>query len=193
MSALRASPSPSLQVAPYIQVVVNKTKMGITTLLRNSVSTHNSTINELNMAMGDPNPTSVDAFTSMSTYDIMTVITVFAVLMFIGYIGFCVAAQMPCNNEWIQNKYNSFVKKEILPVTRPKKAKESPFVGPINTPSVLPYCPRLDGSEKGQNIMFRFRGPTNTRFESTNTSHTDNETRITIVAVLENNGRPTKV
>ena len=87
---------------------------------------------------------------------------------------------------WLMNKYTQWKYMEILPIIRPKKAKESPFCGPQQTPPILPTCPRLDGAEKGQNIMFRFRGPTNSRIES----EEGTETRITIVAVVENNNKP---
>ena len=183
MSVLRTSPSPSIQASH--QMILNKTKAVITTILSNSIPNHNGTINEINIALTDPNPNPIqlDYITSINTYYVILVIIAFAL---IGYIGFVIVIS-PYKDNWIINKYKQFIKTETLPTSRPKKAKESPFVGPAETPSILPFCPRLDGSEKGQNIMFRFRGSTNTRFES---SHIDNETRITIISVMENSTKP---
>ena len=39
----------------------------------------------------------------------------------------------------------------------PKKAKESPFIS--YKPSPLPDCPILDGVEKGQNLVVKYRIP----------------------------------
>jgi hypothetical protein len=49
-------------------------------------------------------------------------------------------------------------KQQLLPFTIPKKAKESPYIAP-EVPKILPKCPSLDGAEKGQNLMVRFRMP----------------------------------
>jgi hypothetical protein len=62
---------------------------------------------------------------------------------------------------WFRNKYRFYVANEVLPTLEPKE-KESPTVGPDPVSPVLPKCPKLDGAEKGKNLMFRFRAPTMT-------------------------------
>lgn len=198
------SPSPSIQasLSPSVQVILNKTMNTLGNTLRNSLPNHNMTAEEMNMAMGDPNSTQLPDIKSDQLYIILSFIIVFSI---IGGIVFILgdkainALALNVNKHninslnsinWLKNKYKKYMTKEVLPVNRPKKAKESPFVSSMPTPPLLPTCPRLDGAEKGQNIMFRFRGPANTRIESSNTSLNDNETRITIVAVVEGNSRP---
>ncbi len=65
-------------------------------------------------------------------------------------------------------------KTDILPVVNPKKAKESPFIGPYHT-TITPVLPQLDNSTQ----VFRFRSPFKQDISS--------ETRITIVTTVENN------
>lgn len=90
------------------------------------------------------------------------------------------------------NKLVMFLKEKIgktvpeLPFTMPKniKAKESPYIAP-EIPKILPKCPTLDGAEKGQNVMVRFRMPYNTK--KINEPFTVNlEHRITINTNMDN-------
>jgi len=209
MSALRASPSstpsfiptftptftpsstPTFTPTPSLsEMVLNKTVALVTSALRIHHSNHIT--EELTMAMGDPTPSQVD---NIKTFDVFPIVS-FICIGAIGYFILAVVYNKHNINEvintakpttWISNKYNEIVSKDVLPVTRPKKAKESPFISTLPTPLILPTCPRLDGAEKGQNIMFRFRGPQRARIESSEMTNDDNETRITIIAVL---GKP---
>jgi hypothetical protein len=174
----------------------------INNALRNSLPNHNMTAEEMTIALGDPNTSQIPDIKSEQLYNIISFIVVFSiiggVILILGDKAInALALKMDTNKvnilspvSWLKNKYNKYVKTDTLPTSRPKKAKESPFVSSMPTPPLLPTCPRLDGAEKGQNIMFRFRGPANARIESSNTSLNDNETRITIVAVVEGNSRP---
>ena len=188
MSALRASPSIIPSIIPSITpspTPLNETVTMISSALRISPE-------KLTMVMGDPNPSSLNSIESSNVYIILVLAGILAAISAIGYLIFAAVYknEMQKPIDWISTKYNNLTGKDVLPVIRPKKAKESPFVGPIDTPPILPYCPRLDGSEKGQNIMFRFRGNQRARIESSEVLNDDNETRITIIAVLGNNGKP---
>ena len=66
---------------------------------------------------------------------------------------------IPNPKQWFKNKYTMHISPQILP-THNIKAKESPMVGPDPVSPALPTCPKLDGAEKGKNIMFRVRAPT---------------------------------
>jgi hypothetical protein len=198
------SPSTSFQasLSPNIQVILNKTMTTVGNALRNSLPNHNTTVEGLNMALGDPNSSQIPDIKSDQLYAIVSFIIVASIIGGIVFIlgdkAITVLAlkvnknklQIPSPMGWIKKLYNEYSTKQILPTVRLKKAKESPFVSSMPTPPMLPTCPRLEGAEKGQNIMFRFRGPANARIESSNTSLNDNETRITIVAVVEGHNRP---
>ena len=58
--------------------------------------------------------------------------------------------------------------------TRHKKAKESPYISYKTAP--LPQCPSLDGAEKGQNLILKYRIPKQTFIVKEN----NQETNITI-------------
>ncbi len=190
MTTLRSSPSPSPSISEYpiIQEIFNQS---------------------LTLRGGQPNNTEMAHVINESTiYNLKTIqhialgVLQLAIAFFLLQLcAMCivrgakeakkqkqenVSVNIPNPFNWIMNKYKQWKFAEVLPTIRPKKAKESPFCGPLQTPPILPSCPRLDGAEKGQNIMFRFRGPTNSRIESEG----DTETRITIVAVVENNSKP---
>jgi len=145
------------------------------------------------MAFGDLN-TAPD-FTPEQWRNIFSFICVFVLVATIGYkmvehLGLlCQKEKMSISRPiyWIANKYNEIAKKEVLPIYRPAKAKESPYIGPEPTSPTLPTCPRLDGAERGQNIMFRLRQPLMRPIEPSD--NTTTETRITIVTVVENNSR----
>ena len=128
----------------------------------------------------------------------LTIVSIISIIVAIGIIGFIlftiteklylkfkkekIHIHSPIN--WIMNMYKGYIKKEIIPIISPKKAKESPFIGSIPTPDILPNCDKLDEVEKGQNIMFRFRGPISARFESKNALYDNNNTQITIVTIV---------
>jgi hypothetical protein len=190
MTTLRSSPSPSpsIEIYPIIQEMFNQS---------------------LTLRGGHPNNTEmIPLITESTIYNLETIQRIAFGVIQLGVAFFllqtcamCIVANrkkqkqenvsvnIPNPYTWVMNKYKQWRFAEVLPTIRPKKAKESPFCGPLQTPPILPTCPRLDGAEKGQNIMFRFRGPTNSRIESESTN-SDTETRITIVAVVENNSKP---
>lgn len=190
MSSFRASPSPSAVPTVSFPMTMNQS---ISTVLRGQV---NSTEQKFNM---DSIPFPDTATQIRHIAEFMIMFGIVGLIFLALSLKVTALIKEKCNKEklhilspfmWIKNKYNEWAKKgDILPVFRPKKAKESPFVGPIQTPPLLPSCPRLDGAEKGQNIMFRFRGPNNAKIDSEATTG-DNETRITIVTIVENGGKP---
>jgi hypothetical protein len=84
---------------------------------------------------------------------------------------------IPNPSKWLKNKYKLYLAKQVLPTLRPKE-KESPVVGPDPVSPILPKCPKLDGAEKGKNIMFRVRAPYSA--PDNEIEITTNETKITI-------------
>lgn len=202
MSALRASPSPSnTYPSPSPFPSPSNTMAKITSVFRNSMYNHNMTAEEMNMAMGDLNSSSILSISEEDILTIFTTLSMFAAVIFVVWVIMGIISSYSNKDKlniakpikWISNKYSEMTTKEILPTIRLKKAKQSPFVSSAPISPTLPSCFRLDGAEKGQNIMFRFRGPVNSRIESSDTTNTDNETRITIVAVVENNHRSSPV
>ena len=165
----------------------------ITTALTNLRTSHNVSSKQLTLFIGNQN---LKPFVTNSSNN-LTIVSIISVIVAIGIIGFIlftiseklylkfkkekIHIHSPIN--WIMNMYKGYTKNEILPIISPKKAKESPFIGPIPTPAVLPNCAKLDEVEKGQNIMFRFRGPVSARFESKKALNDDN-TQITIVTIV---------
>lgn len=156
------------------------------------------------MILGDPNPSEVRSFTSQEVYNILTFVAVFSA---IGFAFFMIVTMFyehkitqfqkqkmlihtPIN--WIKNKYAEYTRKEVLPVYRPKKAKESPFVGSMPMPQILPQCPRLEGAEKGQNLMFKLSVPYR-RFPSSENLPADAEHRITITTTVEQTNQAPKI
>lgn len=186
MSSVRGLNSLQASIAPIINNTIHK-------LLRFSNTPRNITAEQLNMAFGDLN-TGPD-FTPEQWRTIFSFVCVFVLVATIGYkmvehYGLlCHKDKMSISRPiyWIANKYNEIARKEVLPIYRPAKAKESPYIGPEPTSPTLPTCPRLDGAERGQNIMFRLRQPLMRPIEPSD--NTTTETRITIVTVVENNGR----
>ena len=140
----------------------------ITTALTNLRTHRNVSSKQLTLFVSNQN---LKPFVSKDPPNNLTIISIIAIIAAIGIIGFIlftiseklylkfkkekIHIHSPIN--WIMNMYKGYIKKEILPIISPKKAKESPFIGPIPTPAVLPNCAKLDEVEKGQNIMFRFR------------------------------------
>ena len=187
MTSVRGSDSIQASTTP----IINKT-MGH--LLRFSSGHRNLTAEEFNMAFGDV----TGPITSYTFNEWLNIISFLIVFSFACFIGWRMAEHLglQCSKDkmslrtpinWLSTKYRELTYKEVLPMHRPQKAKESPFVGPEPMPPALPTCPRLDGAERGQNIMFRLRGPLIRPLEEVSTS---TETRITIVTVFENNGKP---
>ena len=186
------SPSLSLSSSPNITYLFNKSVTTVTNVLTNLRAPHNATSKQLTLFIGNQN---LKPFVTTNNLTILSIISVMVAIGIIGFILFTITEKMdlkfkkekidihsPIN--WIMNMYKRYTKKEIIPITSPKKAKESPFIGPIPTPSVLPNCDKLDEVEKGQNIMFRFRGPISARFESTNTLYNDDKTQFTIITIV---------
>jgi hypothetical protein len=190
------SPSPSLPSSSNITYVFNKSVTTVTSVLTNLRASHNATSKQLTLFIGNQNlKPFVTTNNPTNNLTIVSIISVIVAIGLIGFILFTITEKMdlkfkkekidihsPIN--WIMNMYKRYTKKEIIPITSPKKAKESPFIGPIPTPSVLPNCDKLDEVEKGQNIMFRFRGPISARFESTNTLYEDDKTQFTIITIV---------
>ena len=184
--------SPSLPSSPNITYTLNKSVTTVTSILTNLRAPHNATSKQLTLFIGNQN---LKPFVTTNNLTIVAIISVIVAIGLIGFILFTITEKMdlkfkkekidihsPIN--WIMNMYKRYTKKEIIPITSPKKAKESPFIGPIPTPSVLPNCDKLDEVEKGQNIMFRFRGPISARFESTNALYDDDTTQFTIITIV---------
>jgi hypothetical protein len=164
-------------------------------LLRISIRPRNITAEELNMALGDLNTGLIPDYTFTEGLNILSFI---AAVCLAGLIGWKVVEHLTlqCSKEkmsiytpfnWLTLKYRELTRKEVLPMTRPAKAKESPFVGPEPTPPALPTCPRLEGAERGQNIMFRVRSTPGFIRPQEEPQNTTTETRITIVTVV---GKP---
>ena len=180
--------------SPDIQYVFNKTVTTITTALTNLRTSRNVSSKQLTLFIGNQN---LKPFVTNPPNN-LTIVSIISVIVAIGLIGFIlftiteklylkfkkekIHIHSPIN--WIMNMYKGYTKKEIIPIISPKKAKESPFIGSIPTPDILPNCAKLDEVEKGQNIMFRFRGPISARFESKNALYDNNNTQITIVTIV---------
>jgi hypothetical protein len=190
MASIRGVPD---SVQASTTPIINKT-MGH--LLR--FSYRNMTAEEVNMAFGDLNTTPIPTYTFTEWLNIISFI---AVLGFGCIIGWMIVErlELQCSKEkmsfrapinWLTSKYRELIHKEVLPMTRPSKAKESPFVGPEPTPPLLPSCPRLEGAERGQNVMFRVRSTPGFIRPQEEPQNTTTETRITIVTVIGNNGKP---
>jgi len=186
------SPPLSLPSSSNITYVFNKSVTTVTSVLTNLRAPHNVTSKQLTLFMGNQN---LKPFVTTNNVSILSIMSVIVAIGLIGFVLFTITEKMdlkfkkekidihsPIN--WIMNMYKGYTKKEIIPITSPKKGKESPFIGPIPTPSVLPNCDKLDEVEKGQNIMFRFRGPISARFESTNALYEDDKTQFTIITII---------
>ena len=186
--------SPSLPSSPNITYTLNKSVTTVTSILTNLRAPHNATSKQLTLFIGNQN---LKPFVTNPTNNItiVSIISIIAAIGIIGFVLFIISEKMylkykkekihlnsPIN--WIMNMYKGYTKNEIIPITSPKKAKESPFIGPIPTPDTLPNCAKLDEVEKGQNIMFRFRGPISARFESTNALYDDDKTQFTIITIV---------
>ena len=189
MSFLRSYLNHTLQY----RLLLNKTLPQALLPLNGSLRSVNMTFYEVKAITEDPGLLELESFNTEQVLSIFSILMLIGVIGLIGFSVFIVHKatkeeniQIPNLIKLLRNVYNEFTTDEVLPKYQPKKAKESPFVGPQRQ-MVLPPCPRLDNEEKGQNIVFRFRGPFNAQMEPAETPTTKNETRITIVAVVENN------
>lgn len=191
MTSVRGSDSIQASTTP----IINKT---MSQLLRFSNIHRNMTAEELNMALGDPYSSLLPNLTVQEWKNVLSFLIAFSI---VGIIGWKIVEhltlqwskeKMSLNSpiNWLTTKYRELMYKEILPLTRPTKAKESPFVGPEPAPPALPSCPRLEGAERGQNIMFRVRSQPAFIRPQEEPQNTTTETRITIVTVVGNNGKP---
>jgi hypothetical protein len=113
-------------------------------------------------------------------------LVVFILVGIVNYIQLNVVKeklQIPNLMKWVKNMYQEYTIKEVLPIYN-KKAKQSPFIGGQPCPLTLPACPRLDNTEKGQNLKFQFSIPYR-RFQSSENLNTNEEHRITITTVVQ--------
>ena len=167
-----------LRVPNLKYTTLNKTLTTITPAIRNLRSPYNTTSKELTLFMGNQN---IKPLITKNSYN-LTIIAIIGIIGIIGLILFIISEKIYMNYK--KDKiYKGNTKKEILPIISSKK--ESLFIGLKSIPDVLPNCARLDSAEKGQNIMFRFRGPVSAQFESKRTLQDDNNnTQITIVTVM---------
>lgn len=186
-STIQATPSPSPSSS-----VLNMTSNALTVYLRNSPSRHNMTAEEINIALGDPSPPSLQQLNNDQIMAVCGFIIICSLGCLLGYIfekyGVYNKLQhkihIPTSINWIRNKYVEMTKEHVLPVYRPKKAKESPFVSSMPMPQILPQCPNLEGAEKGQNLMFKLSVPYR-RFQSSENLPAETEHRITITTTVE--------
>jgi hypothetical protein len=198
MAFRHPTPNPTFQSpSPLsIQEIFNKTIANIDLPLKNIFRSRNMTLYEVKAITEDPGLLEQESLSAEQLFTIFSIIVLIGAIGFIGYTAFVVKKTIKSENiqipnliKLVRNVYNEYTTDEVLPKYQPKKAKESPFVGP-QMQMILPACPRLDDTEKGKNIVFRFRGPFNGSMEPVETPTTKNETCITIVAVVENNEKP---
>jgi hypothetical protein len=151
------------------------------------------TAEEINIALGgDPSPPSLQKLTNDQIIAVCGFIIICSLGCLLGYIfeksgihnklKHKIHISSPIN--WIKNMYGGMTREHVLPVYRPKKAKESPFVSSMPMPQILPKCPNLEGAEKGQNLMFKLSVPYR-RFQSSENLPAETEHRITITTTVE--------
>ncbi len=185
-STIQATPSPSPSS------VLNMTNNALIVYLRNSPQRHNMTAEEINIALGDPSPPSLQQLNNDQIIAMCGFIIICSLGCLLGYIFEKYGVynklkhkiHIPSSINWIRNKYVEMTKEHVLPVYRPKKAKESPFVSSMPMPQILPQCPNLEGAEKGQNLMFKLSVPYR-RFQSSENLPAETEHRITITTTVE--------
>jgi hypothetical protein len=182
------------------QNITNTITTFVSKALRNALPSHNASTKEL-IVLADPMPLNLEfnsedidlvgfLFWTAVAFTIVTILGIFFYHIISTYVYKEKQSLFNIFN-WIRHQYKEYkLSRQTLPTVRPKKAKESPFVAPLPPPPVLPSCPRLDGAEKGQNIMFRVSLPYRRIQQQQDTLSTDDEHRITITTVVEGNGRP---
>lgn len=190
MSSIRGLNSPTLQAAPNPSpIILNMTNNTLTSYLRSNTYNQNNTADKLNILLSDlPSPI-LDNLTQKEIIIIISFILAFMLVTFIWYNIIHYLDKKGINRNylftlnplnWIKKKYTNNNKMEVLPMYRPKKAKESPFVSAMPMPQILPQCPRLEGAEKGQNnLQVRFSIPYR-RLQSSSDNLPAEEHRITI-------------
>ena len=184
--------------ATIYKTLSNKTNTALVIYLNNT-NYLNMSSDEINMALGDP---TANYLPELSTKEIINIASFIIPIILLSIVGFQVVTYLhqkiqkdkisiltPIN--WIKNKYDLYNKRELLPLVRSKKAKESPFISSLPTPPILPLCPRLEGAEKGQNnLQVRFSIPYR-RFQSTDNLPAE-EHRITITTIVDST-KPAKI
>lgn len=149
------------------------------------------TTEELNLALGDPTANYLPEITisQLTTYATYIIPIMLLVLIIVGITNHIQVEtiknklQIPSLVCWAKNVYDDYTVKQVLPLHKKKKAKESPFIGSQPTPLILPSCPGLENAEKGQNLKFQFSIPYR-RFQSTE-NLANEEHRITITTVVQ--------
>jgi hypothetical protein len=182
MTSIRGLNTSLIQVSSNLTYTNNTLKSNFWNLRFNQ----NLTGSHLNVAFGDSSTPILESFTTYHLLSLFAFITLSSLAIFIVYL--IQQKEMLTPNQittWIKNKYINYNKTEVLPLYRPKKAKESPFVSSMPMPQILPKCPNLEGAERGQNnIMFRVSVPYR-RFQSSDNLPAEAEHRITITTTVE--------
>lgn len=180
--------------SPTPSATLNITNNALTIYLRNSALHPNMTAEELNIAFGDPSIPTIPKLNNDTIILICSLIILCSLGAFIAHTlekkGIIQKLKLKLLTlspaVWIKNRYVEMNRNEVLPMYRPKKAKQSPFVGAMPTPQNLPQCPRLEGVEKGQNnLQVRFSIPYR-RFQSSENLPAE-EHCITITTTVEKN------
>jgi hypothetical protein len=186
-TSIQVSPSPS-------PIILNMTNNSLVVYLRSTAYHPNITADNLSTLLTEPTSSIFDNLTQKEIYNIVSFVLAFMLVSYVGYSLVNYLNKKGINSDhiltlstitWIKNKYLQNNKTEVLPLYRPKKAKESPFVTPMPMPQILPQCPNLEGAERGQNnIMFRVSVPYR-RFQSSDNLPAETEHRITITTTVE--------
>lgn len=170
--------------------------------LRYNAPDRNASTLELNMSLGDMTIPNDDELLSklvelMGKYTVPLLILSFIAIVIYGSYIELQRYRLKNENEiainkeytinpisWAVRKWQNYKESKIqLPRYHIKKAKESPCIT-AQIPKVLPNCARLDGAEKGQNIMLRLSVPYR-RIKSSESLESDDEHRITITTLVE--------
>jgi hypothetical protein len=163
----------TFQASPSLSSNPNNT---ITLYLRSSSNEENSMTDKFNILLGDssaPIPQNIE----LHQFNIFFIIIICLACIFILYnIKDIILTFSPQDS--IKNNY------KIIPFHNLKKAKESPFILPMQTPHILPDCPRLESAERGQNMMVKFSIPYRRFQSSNNLQETNDEDRITITTLV---------
>jgi hypothetical protein len=175
----------TVQASPS-SAILNKT-INALTVFTNSSYHHNMTADELTLALGDPySEINIIEYKNYASFIIPFLLVVVILVGIVNYVqinGIKDKLQIPSLMKWAKNMYEEYTVKNVLPVYH-KKAKQSPFIGAQPCPLTLPACPRLDNTEKGQNLKFQFSIPYR-RFQSSENLNTNEEHRITITTVVQ--------
>ena len=176
------------QASPPSTAILNITNNAITRYIRNTAYNPNVTVDhhlgELNMAIEDL--MDMVLLTRNQIIGICGFIIACSLGILIVYIlekkGITQKLNLPNPIDWIKNKYVQNTN-NILPMYRPRKAKQSPFISSMPMPQILPICPQLEGVEKGNNVKFKLSVPYR-RFQSSENLPEETEHRITITTTF---------